>query len=106
MRAERAEIFKIINKSLTGFVLNPAARLSKKKEKIQQVNHYISMDVTVREPENIKHEKLKKFPVNTTQSLHSKTERAAKNQTPNLFSNSKYEGLKQDEKVYLLNVPN
>lgn len=79
MLAERAEIFKFINKSITGFILKPAARLSNKKEKIQQVNHYIPMDVTVREPENIKHEKLKKFPLNTTHSLYSKTERAVKN---------------------------
>jgi hypothetical protein len=54
------------------------------------------MDVTVREPENVKHEKLKKFPFNTIHNLHSKTERTAKNQTPSLFTNNKYEGLKQE----------
>lgn len=49
MLAERAEIFKLIDKSITGFILNPM-KLSKKKEKIQQMDHFINMDVSVREP--------------------------------------------------------
>jgi hypothetical protein len=45
--AERAEIFKLIDKSITGFILNPM-KPSKNKEKIQQIDHFINMEVGVR----------------------------------------------------------
>jgi hypothetical protein len=44
-------MFKFIDSSLARYILNPAM-LSKKKEKIQHIDHFINMDVTVHEPEN------------------------------------------------------
>lgn len=82
-------MFKFIDSSLARYILNPAM-LSKKKEKIQHIDHFINMDVTVREPENNPPEKLKKKPKKFVKSLHSKTERNGKNHQIPICISDKY----------------
>lgn len=46
MEHERREIFKLIDKTLTGLFVNSDKRL--KREKLQQIDHFINMEVNCR----------------------------------------------------------
>jgi hypothetical protein len=76
-------------------------------EKIQQIDHFVNMEVTFRETEDAQQEKLKKVPQSIYKNKNSKTERVGKGNGLSFhLSRGKYEELKPEEKVYLLNIPN
>lgn len=82
MQAERAEIFKWIDKSITGLLLNPSKLSRRRQEKIHQMDHFISMEVSARQPESNPSDRLKKVPQKMFKGNQPKTDRTAKSQSP------------------------